>query len=103
MTEMNQLDNVTVYTFLIPILSPDSATKAKVIWCSPNLAKTWTDYMTSNAALPQDAPASCEVPFKRNLALQRKLHVNGTPALYFKDNTSVKGYVAASVLETKLK
>jgi thiol:disulfide interchange protein DsbC len=31
MTEMNQLDNVTVYTFPIPILSPDSATKAKAI------------------------------------------------------------------------
>jgi protein-disulfide isomerase len=59
--------------------------------------------MTSSAALLQDAPASCEVAFERNLPLRRKLHVNGTPALYFKDNTSVKRYVAASVLETKLR
>lgn len=103
MQEMNKLDNVTVYTFIIPILSPDSAVKAREIWCSPTPAKTWTDYMTGNAPLPSNVPGNCEVPFERNLALQRKLHVNGTPALYFKDNTSVKGYVASSVLETKLR
>jgi len=103
MQEMNKLDNVTVYTFIIPILSPDSEVKAKEIWCSPSPAKTWTEYMASNEALPSNVPANCEVPFERNLALQRKLHVNGTPALYFKDNTSVKGYVTSSVLETKLR
>lgn len=34
MSEVNKIENVTVYTFLIPIVSPDSATKAKAIWCT---------------------------------------------------------------------
>jgi thiol:disulfide interchange protein DsbC len=29
-----QLENVTIYTFLVPLLSADSATKSKQIWCA---------------------------------------------------------------------
>ncbi|MEM5332285.1 DsbC family protein, partial [Paraburkholderia sp. JHI2823] len=31
---LKSVDNVTVYTFLYPVLSPDSTAKAKQIWCS---------------------------------------------------------------------
>jgi thiol:disulfide interchange protein DsbC len=102
MQEAAKLDNVTTYTFLIPILSPDSEAKAKAIWCSPNPGKTWIDFMGSNTPLPQSAPANCEVPFERNLALQRKLHVTGTPSMYFKNNATAKGYITASEIEAKL-
>src|SRR5205823_5356218 len=66
MQETAKLDNVTIYTFLIPILSPDSEAKSKAIWCSQNPSKTWTDFMSNNAPLPAAAPATCEVPFERN-------------------------------------
>ncbi len=29
-----QMDNITVYTFLYLVLSPDSTTKAKQVWCA---------------------------------------------------------------------
>jgi thiol:disulfide interchange protein DsbC len=102
MQEAAKLDNVTTYTFLIPILGPDSAVKAKAIWCSSNPSKTWNDFMGSNTPLPTTVSANCEVPFERNLALQRKLHVNGTPAMYFKNNATAKGYITASEIEAKL-
>src|SRR6516164_7643226 len=31
---LKSMDNITVYTFLYPVLSPDSTTKSKSIWCS---------------------------------------------------------------------
>ena len=31
---LKSIDNVTVYTFLYPVLSDDSTAKAKAIWCS---------------------------------------------------------------------
>ena len=35
-----QMDNVTIYTFLVPLLSTDSAIKSKQIWCSSDRVKT---------------------------------------------------------------
>lgn len=103
MDEVNKLDNVTVYTFLIPILSPDSATKAKAIWCSADPSKAWGDYMGKNIPIPAPVASNCETPFDRNLALSHKLHVMGTPALYFKSAPKAKGFVTADVIEAKLK
>ena len=34
------LKDVTIYTFLIPILGPDSVQKSRDIWCSKDSAKT---------------------------------------------------------------
>lgn len=34
MQETAELDNVTIYTLSIRILSPDSAVKSKAIWCA---------------------------------------------------------------------
>jgi thiol:disulfide interchange protein DsbC len=103
MQEVNKIDNLTVYTFLVPILSPDSASKAKAIWCANNPSKTWNDFMGAGATLPEVAKPGCEVPFDRNLALMRKLHIAGTPALYFSDNSKAKGYIKADQIEAKLR
>ena len=103
MSEVNKIDNVTVYTFLIPILSPDSATKAKAIWCAPDSSKTWSDYMGKNVPVSAQVSSSCEAPLDRNLALSRKLHVMGTPAIYFKNAPKAKGFITADVIEAKLK
>lgn len=103
MSEVNKIDNVTVYTFLIPILSPDSATKAKAIWCAPDSSQTWSDYMGKNVPVPAQVTASCETPLDRNLALSRKLHVMGTPAIYFKNSPKAKGFITADAIEAKLK
>jgi thiol:disulfide interchange protein DsbC len=102
MSEINKLDNVTVYTFLIPILSPDSETKARTIWCAPDRSQVWSGFMSGTAALPKQGATDCDTPLQRNLALSRKLHINGTPALLFADDTKIPGFKPASDLETKL-
>jgi len=102
MREVNKIDNVTVYTFLIPILSPDSATKAKAIWCAADPSKTWNDYMGKNVPIPMQTSSSCETPLDRNVALSRKLRVMGTPVIYFKNAPKAKGLITADAIESKL-
>lgn len=101
MTEVEKLNNVTVYTFLFPVLGPDSALKAKAIWCAKDQSAAWTGFMTGKATSPPGG--NCETPLERNIALQGKLRINGTPAILFIDNTKTPGYVTADVIEAKFK
>jgi thiol:disulfide interchange protein DsbC len=99
---LRQVDNVTVYTFLLPILSDDSAAKAKNIWCAPDRSLAWREWMLDAHAAP-NAPGACPAPNEQVLALGRKLHVQGTPTIYFADGSrSGSGFDAAS-LEAKLR
>lgn len=101
MTEVEKLDNVTIYTFLVPILGPDSAVKSTAIWCAKDQSAAWIGFMTGKAPLP--ATGHCETPIERNMALQGKLRITGTPAILFPDNTKTPGFVAADVIEAKFK
>jgi thiol:disulfide interchange protein DsbC len=103
MTEVEKLNDVTIYTFLVPILGPDSAVKSAAIWCAKDQSATWTGFMTGATALPATANGNCETPLERNTALQRKLRITGTPAILFPDNTRTPGFVTADVIEAKFK
>ncbi len=97
--ELATLDNVTVYTFLFPILAPDSMTKATSVWCAKDQATVWTDWMNKGVTPPD---ASCETPIEKNLALGHKLAVQGTPAIFFESGNRVNGYVPAARLNQEL-
>lgn len=53
-TTLNEIDNVTIYTFMYNILSQDSFTKSKNIWCAPNRNKAWDDWMINGKLPPAD-------------------------------------------------
>lgn len=94
-----EMDNITVHTFLFPILSPDSTLKSRQVWCASDRAKVWRDWMVTRVA-PTGA-SSCSTPIDRNLALGKKLGVSGTPAIFFTDGTRVPGAADAATLERK--
>ncbi|HLT98147.1 MAG TPA: DsbC family protein [Burkholderiaceae bacterium] len=96
---LENVDNVTVYTFLFPILSQDSHTRSRNIWCAEDSATAWKQWMVGNK---QPAVAECETPLESNLALGRSLLVTGTPAIFFADGSRVNGAVPAEVLEKRL-
>ena len=100
-TTLNEIDNVTIYTFLYNILSQDSFTKSKNIWCAPNRNKAWDDWMI-NGKVPPAAPAACESPNDKVLALGQKLRITGTPAIFFSDGTRIPGAIDLKSLEAKL-
>lgn len=101
MTELNKLTNVTVYTFIVPVLGEDSKGKAKSIMCASNPTKTWVDFMSS--ANYSIAKKECDVSFNDNLELMQKLRLRGTPAILFESNTKVPGFMTSEKIEAKLK
>lgn len=94
------MDNVTIYTFMYPILSPDSHVKVQATWCAEDKAATWEAWM-----LRQQPPASreCDAPMDDLIALGRKLNVRGTPTLFFADGSRATGALPAAMLEQRLK
>ncbi|KQV86585.1 DsbC family protein [Pelomonas sp. Root1237] len=99
---LQELKDVTVYTFLIPILGGDSPEKTRAIWCAKDNANAWLGWMLKGEQ-PAKAPASCDdAAIERNLALSRKIHVNGTPAILLEDGNRIPGAVGPVELEKRL-
>ncbi|TAM87761.1 MAG: DsbC family protein [Candidimonas sp.] len=96
---LRQVDNVTIYTFLYPILTPDSIVKARDIWCAKDRARAWSDWMIDGKA---PAEANCDTPVNEVLALGHKLMVQGTPTIIFADGSRVTGALPLDQLNEKL-
>ena len=83
--DLATLQDVTVYTFLYPILDGgnggDSMRKSKAIWCSKDRARAWQDLMLKNTA-PIMASNCDTAVLQRNLDLGQKLGITGTPTSF---------------------
>jgi thiol:disulfide interchange protein DsbC len=99
--EIQSLKDVTVYTFMIPILGEDSKVKLDNIWCVANRTQAWRDWMLTGAQ-PARAMGMCASPGQRNLALSQKLRVQGTPAMFFEDGSRLASAAAAATIEQRL-
>ena len=98
--DLQNIDNVTVYLFLYPILSPDSAEKSRNIWCASDRVAAWQDYMVRDKA---PAAATCDTgTLQRNLAFGRKHKITGTPTLIFANGARVPGAIGAKDVEKRL-
>jgi len=94
--------DVTIYTFLIPILGPDSTVKSRDIWCAKEPARAWRAWMVDGVAPPKAAAGCDTAPVDRNLAFSRGNRINGTPALFFEDGTRKPGALSADAVEKLL-
>jgi thiol:disulfide interchange protein DsbC len=99
--DLLNVKDVTVYTFLYPILGPDSTDKSKQIWCAKDSTAVWRSWMVDGKAIPK-APACDTSAVDRNVALGRKHRVNGTPAIVFEDGSRVPGALPAAQIEERL-
>jgi thiol:disulfide interchange protein DsbC len=100
--DLATIKDVTVYTFLYPILGPDSDAKSKAIWCAKDPAKTWREWML-NGATPPRSMGDCDTgALERNVAFGKKHRVQGTPALVFEDGTRAPGAIPAAEIEKHL-
>ncbi len=100
--EARAAKNVTIYTFLYPILGNDSVDKSRNIWCAKDRGKVWVDWMV-DGALPPKMMGDCDSSaLQRNAELGRKHKVNGTPALVFEDGKRVPGAMSLGDLEKQL-
>lgn len=100
--DLQKVKDVTVYTFLMPILGPDSVAKSRDIWCSRDRSKAWLDWMLSNTPAMR-AMGECDTSvLQRNAAIGARHRINGTPAILFEDGTRVPGAMNAQQLEKQL-
>jgi thiol:disulfide interchange protein DsbC len=101
--EIAGLDNLTVYTFLLPIaqLHPDAARKANAVWCSKDPGRAWLDLMLLERE-PAPAPAGCAAPLEEIATLAKKFRINGTPGIVFESGRVVPGLINRVQIEQNL-
>ena len=98
---LKSVDNVTIYTFLYPVLSPDSEVKSKSIWCSTDRAKAWESWMQNRTA-PTAAGTCDTAAIDKNLKLGHEMNVTGTPTVFLADGRRLPGAVPADELNKQI-
>ena len=91
-----QIDDITVYVFMYPVIRPQNADHSKAVWCSPDRARAWLELAIDHKR--PAAPADCDNPVEKNLELGRSLGVNSTPTLILANGERVAGGLAAAEL-----
>jgi thiol:disulfide interchange protein DsbC len=96
--------DVTIYTFLMPILGADSAAKSRDIHCAADPMKAWRGWMIDGVVPPKTAAgAKCDNgAIERNLAFGQAQRINGTPAVFFADGTRRPGAIPVETVERLL-
>ena len=100
--DLLQAKNVTIYTFLYPVLGDDSVEKSKAIWCAPDRAKAWNDWMVSGrpAAAASD---KCDLAgLDKSTETGQKMRINGTPAIFFGNGERAGGYIPLPEIEKRM-
>ena len=100
--DLVDVKDVTIYTFLYPILGPNSTAKSRDIWCAKDAGKAWRAWMVDGVA-PAKSIGNCDVAaLDRNIEFGKAHRVQGTPAVFFEDGTRVPGAIPLEEVERGL-
>lgn len=96
---LQQVDDMTLYVFMFPVIRPEKMDDSKSIWCATDRAKAWLDL-----ALRKKAPASatCDNPVESIVALGQTLGVRATPTLFFENGERQQGGMSAADLRARI-
>ena len=86
---LQQVDNVTIYVFMYPVIRPELAQHSQAVWCSPDRAKAWLD-LALRGQRPA-TPPGCPTPIDKIVDLGQSLGVNSTPTLIFPNDRRIAG------------
>jgi thiol:disulfide interchange protein DsbC len=78
--KLSRLDDITLYTFLFPVLSEDSVMKSRRIWCSSEPAAVWNGWMLDHREPAPTHPCDTTA-IARNLEIGNRLGIRGVPYL----------------------
>lgn len=104
--ELEKLKDVTIYTFIIPILGKSSLDVSQQIWCSKDKNAAWKAYMLKEVKpnVSEKELKSCSTkPLTDNVMFASQNNIQGTPAIFFEDGSSIKGYTSAENIQAKFK
>ena len=97
-----QIDDITVYVFMYPVIRPDYADHSRAVWCAPDRVKAWLELAAANTPKVPQGGAGCANPVDKVLELGRSLRVRGTPTLFFANGERAGGGLPAGQLRAKL-
>lgn len=92
------MDDLTVVTFVLPILGPESRRLVNAIACAADPAASWSAWMLKGT-LPAPGSASCDLgPAQSVETLAKGLGISGTPTLVAADGRKKAGAMSAAQL-----
>ena len=97
---MRAMTNTTVYLFLFPLeqVHPHAMADSKAIWCSPDRASAWTNWMRDRTPIP--GGGSCaDNPIHKIHALADSLHIHATPTFFLENGKRIGGVIPTTQLE----
>ena len=97
-----EMDDITVYVFMYPVIRPENADHSRAVWCSRDRAKAWLDLAAAERPVVPEAAPTCPNPVDKLLELGRSLRVNGTPTLFFANGERAGGGMEVGKLRAKL-
>lgn len=99
--ELVKLNDVTIYTFLLPIVAPpDSVEKSKAVWCAKDRGKAWDELMSKGVA--PTGSKTCDTPIEKTVQLAQRFGVRGTPAIYLANGQQIGGFLPLDKIEQAL-
>lgn len=96
---LQQVDDMTLYIFMFPVIRPERIDDSKSIWCSPDRSKAWLDLALRKKA---PAPATCDNPVESIVALGQTIGVRATPTLFFENGERQQGGMSANDLRMRM-
>ena len=97
-----QMDNITVYVFMYPVIRPENADHSRMVWCAPDRAKAWLELAAAPRPKVPDGAPGCDDPVDKVLKVGRSLGVNSTPTLILANGERVTGGLSAQDLRATL-
>ena len=97
-----QVDNVTIYVFMYPVIRPENTDHSRMVWCSPDRAKAWLELAAAPKPKVPNAAKSCGDPVDKVLKLGRSLAVTSTPTLILANGERVSGGLSPEDLKDLL-
>lgn len=97
--ELDQLENVTIYTFVISVLGDDSDRKAQAVLCADDPAKAWSAWMSQGQVLQDRA---CQAKLDASDSLAADVRISGTPTIFFENGKRITGYVTKDKIDAAI-
>ena len=91
------MDDITVHTFVMPLLGAESRRLAAAIQCAADPGAAWSALMLK-AQLPPDAGSACDSKVDAIAKLAQTLGISGTPTLVAADGRKSAGAMPAAQL-----
>jgi len=97
-----QVEDVTIYYYMYPVIRPEFADHSRAVWCSPDRARAWLELAARPKPRVPAANAGCDTPIERVLELGKSLRVSSTPTLFFANGERLRGGLPAEQLRVML-